>query len=349
MKNIILCGGGTAGHVMPAIALVPKLKKHYQHIFYIGQTNGIEQDIAKHNGLEFYGITCTKLRRNLTLKNALIPFKMIKGVTESVKLLKKIKPAVIFSKGGYAALPVVIGAKLLKIPVIAHESDFSPGLSNKISSKFCKVVCTSFDNCAKKFKNGIYTGSPVREELFYGNKEKFLKDFSFDNNKPMLLFMGGSSGAKFINNILRESLDKLLIDFNIIHITGKGNKIESDKKGYIQIEFTQNIENIFAATDYVISRAGSNTVFELLILKKPLLLIPLPKDASRGDQLENAEYFYNKGCVMTADQKNLNSEKLISKIKLLIKEKNNIINNIEKNNINNGNHKIINQILKFSK
>lgn len=348
MKSIILCGGGTAGHVLPALALIPELKKHYQKIIYIGSFNGIEQKLAQKYDLKFYGVNCAKFKRSLSTQNLLIPYRLIKGINQAVKLLKEIKPSVVFSKGGYVALPVVIASYRLKIPVIAHESDLSPGLSNKISSKFCKCVCTSFLQCAEKFKNGVYTGSPIRKELFTGSKDNFFRNYGTFDNKPILLFTGGSSGAKFLNQLLRSCLDDLLKSFNIIHITGKGNLISNGQKGYIQIEFTEKISDIFAVSDYVISRAGSNTLFELLCLEKPVLLVPLPKGTSRGDQVENAKYFLEKKCVLTVNQADLNQKTLIENINLLKKEKNNLIANIKRNNFKDGNENILNCILKYS-
>jgi UDP-N-acetylglucosamine--N-acetylmuramyl-(pentapeptide) pyrophosphoryl-undecaprenol N-acetylglucosamine transferase len=343
--TVVLCGGGTAGHVIPAIALLPRLKKYFDNIVFIGG-QGIEKDIARKYSLEFYGVPSAKLRRKFTAINLAIPFKVTKGIFAARKILKKIKPSVVFSKGGYAALPVVIAARTLNIPVVAHESDLSPGISNKISSYFCLAVCTSFESCAAKFKNGIYTGSPIRQELYSGDKRKIFLKYGIDTNKPVLLVMGGSSGAKYINGILRECLDRILNKFTVIHITGKGN-LAQGRKGYIQIEYTNDMADIFAAADFVVSRAGSNTLFEIVCLKKPALIIPLPKGASRGDQIENARYFGDKGCVIFAEQKNVNKNTLPLYIENLVKEKDRLINNMSGFTKVKGNENIMNVILKY--
>jgi UDP-N-acetylglucosamine--N-acetylmuramyl-(pentapeptide) pyrophosphoryl-undecaprenol N-acetylglucosamine transferase len=343
--TVVLCGGGTAGHVIPAIALLPQLKKYFDNIVFMGG-QGIEKDIAKKYSLEFYGVASAKLRRKFAVTNLAIPFRVTKGIFEARKILKKIKPSVVFSKGGYAALPVVIAARTLNIPVVAHESDLSPGISNKISSRFCAAVCTSFESCAAKFRNGIYTGSPIREELYSGDKRKIFSRYGIDADKPVLLVMGGSSGAKYINGILRECLDEILNEFNVIHITGKGN-LAQGRKGYIQIEYTNDMADIFAAADFVVSRAGSNTLFEIVCLRKPAFIIPLPKGASRGDQIENAEYFRDKGCIMFVEQKNIDKSTFPVYIENLVKEKDRLINNMSRLEKAKGNENIMKVILKI--
>lgn len=345
VKSIVLCGGGTAGHVLPAIALLPLLKKHFGNIVFIGGKQGIEKNIALSAGLDYYGVNSAKLCRSFSFKNAAIPFKLISGISEASKILKQLKPSVVFSKGGYVALPVVIAAYLNKIPVIAHESDISPGVANKISSKFCRAVCTSFSGCAKMFKNGIFTGSPIREELFTGNKESIYSKYGISDSKPLLLIIGGSSGAKYINDTVRECLKTLLNIFYIIHITGKGNIIDFDNKDYIQIEFTEQIADIFSAADYIISRAGSNTLFEIVSLKKPALIIPLPKGVSRGDQVENAVYFEEKGCVMYKQQSSIDKTTLPKYLAELESVKHKLIENMVKLDTRKGNENILNVIL----
>lgn len=349
MKCIVLCGGGTAGHIMPAIALLPELKKYFDRIVYIGSADSMEKKLSEDLGLEFYSVNCAKLYRSFSFKNLLIPFKLFKGITESEKILKEIKPSVVFSKGGYVSMPVVIAASKLEIPVVAHESDLSPGLANRFTAKYCSCICTSFERCAKRFKEkGVYTKTPIRRNLLFGNRENIMSSYSLDKNKPVLLIMGGSSGARFLNELIRKSLNELLKSFNIIHITGKGNISGNNLSGYVQIEFTENIADIFAAADYVICRAGSNTIFELLTLKKPMLLVPLPKGSSRGDQIENAEYFAGKKCVHTILQRNLNEKTLIEEIKNLISDKQNIIENINKQDLTPGTTNVLKQILKYS-
>lgn len=345
MKSIVLCGGGTAGHVLPAMALIPLLKKHFDNIVFIGG-QGIEKDIAQSEKLQFYGVSCAKLCRSLTIKNAAIPFKLIKGIFQAKKILKKVKPNVVFSKGGYVALPTVIAAYLLKIPVVAHESDLSIGISNKICAPLCRAVCTSFESCANKLNNGIYTGSPLRAQLLNGDKTAVYKKYGIKGEKAVLLITGGSSGAKYLNEVVRQCIDGLIKRYYVIHITGCGNIANISKKDYIQIDFTQNIADIFAAADYIISRAGSNTLFEIVSLKKPSLIIPLPKGASRGDQIENAKYFSQKNCVLYAAQDKINKNTLINYLTELENKKEMLIKNMNTLNASKGNENIVNIILK---
>ena len=317
MATVILTGGGTAGHCVPNIALIPYLKKNFDSIVYIGSKNGIEKKLVKDQNIPYYEIETVKLIRSFTLKNLTIPFKLLKGIRESKKIIEKIKPDVIFSKGGYVALPVVMSAKNKKIPVISHESDFSLGLANKISARYSKSVLTSFPETAEKIKNGLFVGTPIRHELFSVDKNTALKKFGFSGAKPILLITGGSLGAKAINGAVRSALDELLKIFDVLHICGKGNVNGSIKKdGYVQTEFA-DMKYAYAAADVCVSRAGSNTVFELLSLEIPSLLIPLPKTASRGDQILNAEYFKKKGAFDVLYQEQLSTNKLSDRINKL--------------------------------
>jgi UDP-N-acetylglucosamine--N-acetylmuramyl-(pentapeptide) pyrophosphoryl-undecaprenol N-acetylglucosamine transferase len=347
MKKIVLCGGGSGGHVLPALALVPPLKKHFDEIIFIGGKRGMEREIISRHSIKFLGVENAKLLRKISTLNALIPYKLLKGIMEAKKHLKEIRPQVVFSKGGYAALPVSIAAALLKIPLICHESDMSPGLANRICAPLCKAVCASFAECAQKFKNGVFTGPPVRESLFKGNKENVLKYFKA--KKPVLLIIGGSGGAAFLNKLAANCIDELLKEHNVIHIAGKGNLTAAAKEGYLQIEFSHNVEDILAAADYVVSRGGSNALFELMLLKKPSLIIPLPKGASRGDQLLNAAYFEKKGYAISAAQKDLTPEIFLEKISLLKKESPRITQNIQNAGISCGNGNIVDVILKHAK
>ncbi len=349
-NKIVLCGGGTAGHVMPNIALLPELNKHFSEINYIGSSNGIEKDIIKKYPIKYHEITTVKLVRSLTPKNLLIPFKLIKGIKESKKLLKEINPSIVFSKGGFVSVPVTIAAKKLNIPVVAHESDLSLGLANKIILKQCKVMCCSFKETALALNNkGICTLSPVRQELFSGNSDLAKKECGFYNNLPTLLVIGGSLGAKKINETMFECAKELTKKFNIIHIVGAKNFNKNIKqKNYHQIEFTVDIQNYFSLCDIVVSRAGSNAIFEFLALKKPMLLIPLPKGNSRGDQIENANNFLNNGFAHILYQENLTKESLINAINKLYSSKQEIIKNQQKYS-GNGVKNIVEQILKYSK
>ena len=322
MATIILTGGGSAGHCTPHLAVLPYLKDKFDKIYYIGSENGIEKSIVSKAKIPYFSIPCVKLKREFTLSNLKIPFTLHKGIKSAEKLIKRLKPDVIFSKGGYVSLPVVLAAKKRKIPVIAHESDYTVGLANKISSRYCKKVLTSFPETAKNLKNGIYVGSPIRKKEDTLSKEKLYEYFGFKKIKPIILVTGGSLGAKKINEVLRNSLKELLKDYNILHICGKNNKVKNIYgEGYSQFEFVDKMDYAFSISDACISRAGSNAVFELLSEKIPTLLIPLPKAASRGDQILNAKYFTAKGLTSMIYQEDLTPESLIYNVNLLIKAK----------------------------
>ena len=296
-KKIALVGGGTAGHITPNIALMGELEKRNYDIIYIGSSDGMEKGIMERLSIPFFGITTDKLRRYFDLKNLMMPFNVIKGINEAKSILKKENVDIIFSKGGYVAVPVVIAAGQLKIPVISHEADITPGLANKIAEPFSKVICCNFEEAANSFgKKGVHTGSPIRKDLFSGDKKKAQEFLGFKNNKPIIFVTGGSLGSLYINKVVRQNLDKLLDKYNIVHQCGKGKIDETiSREGYKQYEIiSDNLNDIFAATDIVISRAGANIIFELLALKKPSLLIPLSKKASRGDQILNAKSFEKK-------------------------------------------------------
>ena len=310
MATIVLTGGGTAGHVTPHLALLPYLKKDFDKIYYIGSFSGMEKNIIAKTGIRYYSVPCVKLIRKFTFKNFAIPFTLIKGVSEAGEILDELKPDVIFSKGGYVALPVVLAAKKRRIPVICHESDYSVGLANRISARHCEKVLTSFPSAAQSLKNGVCVGAPLKNSLFTASKAESLKIFGLSNKKPVILITGGSLGAKAINDCVRGALDELLKKYQVLHICGKGNLSGIKKSGYREIEFTDKMENAFACADICVSRAGANTVFEMASLKKPMLLIPLPKGVSRGDQILNAEYFESKGLAKILQQENLTPKTL---------------------------------------
>lgn len=346
MRTIVLTGGGTAGHVMPHIALLPELKKHFDKVVYIG-TDGIEKQIAKEYNIEFFEIKATKFVRKNIFKNILLPFKLLSSIKKSKLLLKKINPCVIFSKGGFVALPVIIASKLLGIPTISHESDMSMGLANKIILKYCNVMITSFSKTAIKNKKCIFIGSPIRQEIFNGNKQKAKELCKFEKTKPTILVFGGSLGAKPLNDIVLQSVAKLSNNYNIIHITGKGNKTNVINNSYYQTEFTGEIQDFFSLSDIVVSRGGANSLFELLAIKKPMIIIPLPKGNSRGDQVENAKYFEKNGWAKVILQEDLTKSKFISTIENLDIKK--LQENMRNSPYDNANKKIVNQILRYSK
>lgn len=349
-----MTGGGSAGHVTPNLALLPKLKSKGYEVLYIGSKDGIEKEIIKKANIPYFEISCGKLRRYFDIKNFSDPFKVIKGIFDANKILKKEKPDVVFSKGGFVAVPVVISAYLNKIPVIAHESDLTPGLANKLSAPYCTKLCVTFPESIKYIKEdkGVLTGTPIREELLLGSREKGLNLCGFTQNRPVLLIIGGSLGSKYINDLVRNSLMELLKKYNVIHICGKGNFDENLAKlqGYKQFEYiTEELPHIMKAADMVVSRAGANAIYEFLALRKPNLLIPLSKKSSRGDQILNAASFENSGYSVVVQEEDINSKNLGEKIDQLYKNRNTYIKAMEESTVKNGVDKIIDIIINFSK
>lgn len=331
MATIVLTGGGTAGHCIPHIAILPYIKNNFDEIYYIGSENGIEKNIISNAKIPYFGISCAKFNRSITAKNLTIPFKVASGVISAGKILDKIKPDVVFSKGGYVSVPTVIAAKKRKIPIIAHESDLTMGLANRITSKYCEKILTSFPETAKAVKNGEYVGAPIRKSIYSADKNEAIKGFGFSGKKPIILVTGGSQGAQAINKAVRDALPELILKYDVIHICGKNNLSETiNCKGYYQVEFLNKIENAFACASVCITRAGSNTLFELLSLKVPCVLIPLPKGTSRGDQVLNAAYFQKKGLVSVLPQENLTSDSLTFAINSIYANRANIATKFDK-------------------
>ena len=330
MKKIALTGGGTAGHITPNLALVPELKNRNFEVIYIGSKTGMDKKIVEKRHIPFFGITADKLRRYLDLKNVLMPLNVIKGIHEAKKVLKQNKVDIVFSKGGFVAVPVILAASMLKIPVISHEADFTPGLANKIAIPRSKKVCCNFEETIKYLKGkGVWTGCPIRPELLTGNREKGIEILNFKNNKPIIFVTGGSLGSKYINDLIRNNIYEIVKKFNVIHSCGKG-KLDSSiqVEGYQQFELlTYDLPNVLAATDYVISRAGANVLFELLALKKPNLLIPLSTKASRGDQILNANSFMKKNysLVLLEEEQGKNPELFIKMIDELVSKRDSMI------------------------
>ena len=356
MPKIALTGGGTLGHITPNIALVPTLKNKNYDIIYIGSKNEKEKGIVLKNNIPFFGIDCDKLRRYIDIKNLMMPINVIKGIKQSIDILKKEKVNIVFSKGGYVALPVVIAASFLKIPVISHEADYTIGLANRISLPFSTKICTNFKETSETLpkSKGIYTGCPIRSELLNGDKNIAKNYFNFKSNKPILLVIGGSLGSVYINNLIRNNLNELLKKFNIIHSCGV-NKIDYNYKtqknaigydkidGYRQIEIIKDmLKDIYAYSDIIISRAGANIIFEILALSKPNLLIPLSKRASRGDQILNANSFKNQSfsVVLTEEEQNQNEKLFLEKLTNLYDNRNFYINSMKHSHLLNSNEKI---------
>ena len=320
MKKIVLTGGGTAGHVTPNIALLPSLKEASYEVYYIGSYNGIEKKLIEDIGIPYYGISSGKLRRYFDIKNFSDPFRVIKGFGEANSLMKSIKPDVVFSKGGFVAVPVVLAAKKNKIPAIIHESDMTPGLANRICIPSATKVCCNFKETLELLPEGkaVLTGTPIRKELFEGDRKRAASFCNLDANKPSILVIGGSSGSVVINNVIRESLDDITDNFQVIHLCGKGNLDESleGRPGYVQFEYiSKELRDLFALCDLVISRAGANAICELLALKKPNILIPLSKAASRGDQILNAKSFKKSGFSYVLEEEELTKASLKAAIR----------------------------------
>jgi len=317
--KIVLTGGGTAGHVTPNIALLPELRANGFEISYIGGKGGMEQGLVEAAGVQYYGISSGKLRRYLSLKNFTDGFRVLRGITEARRLLKKIRPDAVFSKGGFVVVPVVFAARMLKIPVVIHESDFSVGLANRLAIPRATKVCCVFPETLKQIPadKGVLTGTPIRKELLNGSRIAAAASCGFAVEKPVLLVMGGSQGSAAINACLRAALDNLLVDFNIIHGCGKGNvDAGASREGYLQFEFIgDNLGDLYALADLVVCRAGANSISEFLALAKPNLLIPLPKSASRGDQILNAASFESSGFSAVLDEEAMNKDALTAKIR----------------------------------
>ncbi|HZJ56774.1 MAG TPA: undecaprenyldiphospho-muramoylpentapeptide beta-N-acetylglucosaminyltransferase [Clostridia bacterium] len=320
MKTIVLTGGGTAGHVTPNIALIPELLKQGYDIHYIGTENGIERGlITKEKGVTYHVINSGKLRRYMDIQNFTDPFRVIQGVGQSINLIRRLKPAIIFSKGGFVSVPVVLGGWINKVPVIIHESDITPGLANKISFPFAVKICTTFKETTEFFKGdkGVYTGTPLRPGLLKGDPKKGMDICGFTTEKPALMVMGGSLGAVAINQFVRSLLGRLTNRFNVIHLCGNNNLDPTMENipGYKQFEYVdEDLPHLMALAGVIISRAGANSIYEFLALNKPNILIPLPLSASRGDQIQNAESFERQGFSKALDQDTLTEDILLTAI-----------------------------------
>lgn len=326
-KTIVFTGGGTAGHVTPNIAIIERLKADGWQCSYIGSKHSIEHTLMQKEAVPFYHIATGKLRRYFSWQNFLDPFKIIYGVFQAMYHLIKIKPTMVFSKGGFVSFPVVFAAWLCRIPVIAHESDLTPGLTTKLSIPFVRYVCVTFEKGKAFFKNKSHvrvTGTPIRKALFSGDKAKGRALCQFKNEKPCLLIIGGGLGSVAINTMIRQSLDDLLDKFNIVHLCGKGKVDETiSREGYCQFDYVNKaMPDLYAIADYVISRSGANSVCEILALEKPHIFIPLPLSASRGDQIHNAEYCKEQELSMVLDEEKLTSKILCDAIRSLDEQSN---------------------------
>ncbi|CAC6450479.1 TPA: undecaprenyldiphospho-muramoylpentapeptide beta-N-acetylglucosaminyltransferase [Staphylococcus aureus] len=335
MTKIAFTGGGTVGHVSVNLSLIPTALSQGYEALYIGSKNGIEREMIESQlpEIKCYPISSGKLRRYISLENAKDVFKVLKGILDARKVLKKEKPDLLFSKGGFVSVPVVIAAKSLNIPTIIHESDLTPGLANKIALKFAKKIYTTFEETLNYLpkEKADFIGATIREDLKNGNAHNGYQLTGFNENKKVLLVMGGSLGSKKLNSIIRENLDALLQQYQVIHLTGKGLKDAQVKKsGYIQYEFVkEDLTDLLAITDTVISRAGSNAIYEFLTLRIPMLLVPLGLDQSRGDQIDNANHFADKGYAKAIDEEQLTAQILLQELNEMEQERTRIINNMK--------------------
>ena len=337
MKKIMFCGGGSAGHVMPNVALMRALKERFD-VAYMG-TDGIEKDIIRAEGYEFFTFSAPKLVRGKILKNLDIIPRLNVAVRACKAILKEQEPCLLFCKGGYASLPPALAAKKLKIPVMTHESDLSPGLANRIISRFATATLTSFPETAQKFARGIYCGPPLREEAIKGSRARAMEKFGMDARKTVLVF-GGGSGSKKINEAVRAAAPQICRELNILHVCGRGNITACDVKGYFQFEYIKDMGLAYACADVAVARAGSNSAFELIVNKIPTLFIPLENGASRGDQVKNAEYFEREGLCRILRENQLSAESIKEEIFRTEKDTK-LINNLNKSQIKCGNNSII--------
>lgn len=339
MSTIVLTGGGTAGHIMPNLALVPELKKHFKKIVYIGG-DGMEATLVPEAKLDFYPTKTVKFSRTRPLRNLKIPLILRQGINEAERILSEVRPDIVFAKGGYASLPACFAARKLKIPVVIHESDMSLGIANRVVKKFAAAVLTSFPET----QGGIFTGNPVREEIFSGNAERAKNAYGIETTKHVLLIVGGSSGSVAVNELTYKSAKSLSESFFIIHISGRNGDFTFNQEGYLQLQYAKDIPDLYALADIVVTRAGANALAEVTSLGKKVLAIPLPKGSSRGDQLENARSYENKGLLTVAEQHALTPASFVKNVT-------SIANQPKKQAIktSKSNEKIVQEIIKVAK
>jgi UDP-N-acetylglucosamine--N-acetylmuramyl-(pentapeptide) pyrophosphoryl-undecaprenol N-acetylglucosamine transferase len=352
-KRIILTGGGSAGHVTPNLALIPKLSERGFEIHYVGRKSGIEKDLLNKIEIPYYGINAGKLRRYFDLRNLSDIFFVGAGFLESLFLVRKLRPQVVFSKGGFVSCPLVWAAWLNQVPVIIHESDLTPGLANKLSAPFAKWICYSFPETGTVLppERAVFTGIPIRESLLHGKAERGRGYCGFTDSKPVVLVLGGSQGAETINRNVRAGLDRILRDFNLCHICGTGG-IEANqdmRSGYMQYEYADDeLPDLLAMADVVVTRAGATTIFELLELRKPNLLIPLTLEQSRGDQIMNARSFEQRGFSKVLMEDDLSAESLMAAVKKIYVDQQSMILAMESSESANGTARVVDEIIKLA-
>ena len=355
MKRIVLTGGGTAGHVTPNLALIPRLQADGWDVHYIGAANSAEQElISREPGVTFHTISVGKLRRYFDLKNFTDPFRVVKGVGQARGIIRKLAPNVVFSKGGFVSVPVVYGAKMNHVPVVIHESDMTPGLANKLSVPFAEVECCTFPEAVKYAKGkGVYTGTPIRDSIFAGDRERGRRYFGLTGRAPVLMVVGGSSGARAINEAVVAALPRLVETFQVLHVCGKGNRTLTleGTPNYVQCEYlNEEMADAYACADILISRAGANSLCEIQALRKPALLIPYPREASRGDQLLNAESFRARGFSRVLQQSDMTPDRLVQEAIALYHERGALYDAMTADKAGAGGvDKVLEQIYKYAK
>lgn len=354
MKRIVMTGGGTAGHVTPNIALIPGLKELGYEIHYIGTEKGIERKLIEKEGIPYHIVNAGKLRRYLDLKNLTDTLRITQGFMQSLAIIRKLKPSIVFSKGGFVSSPVVWAAWMNRIPIVIHESDYSPGLANKIAIPFAKSICYTFPETEKYIskEKGVLTGIPVRESLFSGDKRTGREICGFSDEKPVILVIGGSLGSEVINKSIRSNIKTILRNFQVCHICGKGNTDKNYEgiKGYKQFEYVrEELSHLFAMADLIISRAGATVLYEILALRKPNILIPLSKKVSRGDQILNAESFKKQGLSYVIMEEELDKKSILEGIERVYKDRSAYINAMNSNKAGNGIDEVIKVVKKCSK
>ncbi len=353
-RRIVLTGGGSAGHVTPNLALIPRLQKLGWDIHYIGTRQGLERGLVEPlPGVTYHAIRSGKLRRYFSLQNLTDPFRVLAGAWEAQRVIGSLKPRVVFAKGGFVSVPVAYAAWLHHVPLLLHESDLTPGLANKLCAPLAKVVCTTFPEAARAMgEKGVCTGTPLRPELFDGTRGEGLALCGFTPERPVLMMLGGSQGAASVNAVLRKALPELLRSFQVLHVCGAGNLDAAleGTPGYKQFEYLKaEMPHAYAAADVLLSRAGSNTLSEILALRKPALLVPYPATASRGDQIDNAKSLAQRGLARVLEQERLNPETLCEAIAALYAQRGELIAAMERIEDGDGTEAVLAQIEKAAK
>lgn len=336
-KTVVLTGGGTAGHVTPHYALIPRLQKLGYAVHYIGSCC-MEEDLMKDfPGVTYHAISSGKLRRYFSLKNFTDPFRTLAGISQSLGIIKQVRPSIVFSKGGFVGVPVAIAANMRHVPVIIHESDYSLGLANRIAAPYAERVCAVFPHALKRLPQGkgLLTGTPIRPSIFAGSRDKGRALCGFTDTKPVIFVVGGSSGAQALNDAVRKVLSDLLRHYNVAHGCGKGNLDASlmNVAGYKQFEYLdaeKEYPHILALADLAVSRAGANAMVEFMACRKPTLYIPLPSSSSRGDQLLNSRFAEAEGLCAVLLQQDITGDRLVTAIEDVYQNRTKYIKAMEK-------------------